>query len=111
MAEAGLVDRLIEAVGLGSRDYAEFRGYGLDLARCADALAAEGRLPRARSQRILDDLAAASTNGTYFGSGIYFLARGRVNSPRTEAHCARSTPARSASARSCTSATRAKLAF
>jgi SAM-dependent methyltransferase len=78
MAEAGLVDRSIEAVAICSRDYAEFVGFGLDLPTAAEALAAAGRLPRARAQRILDDLVVASANGTYFGFAAGFLARGCV---------------------------------
>jgi hypothetical protein len=73
-----LLQRRRDASGISSGDYAEFRAYGLDLAAAADALAANGQLAPARSQRVLDDLQAASMTGTYFGSGLIMLGFGRI---------------------------------
>jgi hypothetical protein len=77
MAAAGLVERRIDAIGISSRDLAEFHAYGPNLAAAADVLAADRLLARARSQRVLDDLQAASDAGTYFGTGLVLPGCGR----------------------------------
>lgn len=82
MADAGLVERRIEAVTISTRDFPELEAYGLHLDAAADALEASGQLPRARSQRILDDLQFATDAGTFFffGANLFFLGYGRVPS-------------------------------
>jgi len=78
LAATGLIDRRIETVPIFSLDYSELVTYGLDLPQAADALAADGRLARGRAQTIIDDLAAASRNGTFCAFSGCFLARGHV---------------------------------
>ncbi len=79
-AEAGLIQRVVTPVTFGGTDYAALVMFGFDLAIPAEALVAEGCMTRDHVDRILDHLAAASQDGSFFTYGTIVVAMGRVPS-------------------------------
>ncbi len=79
-AEAGLVERTVTPIALGTTDYARLALFGLDLAVPAAALVAEGRLAQDEADYLLDSLTAASEDGSFFAYGTIVVAAGRVPS-------------------------------
>jgi SAM-dependent methyltransferase len=78
MANAGLVERVIEIVPVCVRDHSDTQAYGLDLTAAADVLVAERRLSADRASALLADLQGASDDGTYFCWAGFCLARATV---------------------------------